>query len=735
MFGLSLGGTCLFIFKKNILKIAIEKILYTTFFLIPISFLPIILVVPKISFPFDFGLRVYLLILILFLICQLPFFFVGFLMSYLFMHFNKESGKVYFFDLIGASAGAFFSVLLINYFGPINSLIFLGILSSTALLLNSNHKKKLSMTVLISFVILILINSQFNVIDFTKAKGKAMNNLFVKWNSFSMVRVSGDENSSKPNPFGWGMSSVYQGFYPPKLDMDIDADAYTPITKFDGDFNKIEFLKYDVTSFIYHLSNFSNVLIIGPGGGRDVLAALVFGSRKIVGVEVNPIITNDIMRKRFRQYSGNLYCLDDVEIIVDDARSYIRNSKSKYDIIQASLVDTWAATNAGAYSLSENNLYTVEAIAEYIDHLIANGYLTISRWYGGESHRLTVLYLKAAEKLAIRNVSKHIVLIKNGQVVNHIFKKSEFNDAEIEKISQLAEKMKFEILYMPHFKSENKYTQIINSRRLDEFINIHSNLYLKASTDDSPFFFNKILFRSVPSVLLGTTKDVGIFLLYGLFIISLLLSLTLIVVPLYLNKKDVFEKEVKSKFLYLIYFSLLGMAFMLIEISFLQKFMIFLGYPIYSITVVIFSLLIFAGIGSFLTTKIIQDKLKSYLRIILLVIIGIVFCYNLSLYPLFNKLLGTGIKIRILISIFLLSIMGIFMGMPFPVGIRLLGLKYKELIPFCWSLNGVFSVIGSIFAVILAMNIGFMKTIFLATSLYFIAFITLVLIKTEFRKS
>ncbi|HDZ76793.1 MAG TPA: hypothetical protein ENH41_01755 [Candidatus Omnitrophica bacterium] len=336
--------------------------------------------------------------------------------------------------------------------------------------------------------------------------------------------------------------------------MRIDASAYTPITKFDGNLKKVEFLKYDVTSFAYHLSNFPDVLIIGPGGGRDVLTALIFGSRKIIGVEINSIITNDIMKERFKKYSGNLYSLDNVEIIVDDARNYIRNSKRKYDIIQASLVDTWAATNAGAYSLSENNLYTVEAMAEYINHLTGNGYLTTSRWHGVNSYKLTVLYLKAAEKLAIKNAGRHIVLIKTGKIVNHIFKKSEFKEAEIKKISQLADKMKFEILYMPYFKKENKYTQLINSKDLDKFIDTYSILYLKASTDDSPFFFNKIQFKSVPSVLLGMTQDIGIFLLYGLFIISSFLSLILIAVPLYLNKKDLFKKEAKSKFLYLIYF-------------------------------------------------------------------------------------------------------------------------------------------------------------------------------------
>jgi len=548
-----------------------------------------------------------------------------------------------------------------------------------------------------------------------------MNNLYAKWNSFSMVRVYGHENSSNPEPFGWGMSSMYRGPYSTKLNLDIDADAYSPITKFDGDLKKVEFLRYDVTAFAYYLSNQSYVLIIGPGGGRDVLTALIFENKKVLGVEVNPIIVDDIMKGRFREYSGNLYLRNDVEIVVDDARSYIRNSEDRYDVIQASLVDTWAATNAGAYSLSENNLYTVEATTEYIDHLTENGYLTISRWHGVNSLKLTILYLKAAEKLGIENANKHIVIIKSGRVVNHIFKKSEFDDSELQKISNLAAEMNFTILYMPNSKINNEYSQIINSKNLDEFIDDHP-MDLKPSTDDCPFFFNNKRLRSVPGILYGTTKDVGIFLLYGLFIVALFLTFILIIIPAYLNRGDLFKNETKSKFSYLIYFSLLGISFMIVEVSFLQKFMLFLGHPIYSIMVVIFSLLLFAGSGSFITNKIIQEKLIPRLKIILLLAIGIVFCYNLSLYPLFTELLGLDVKIRILISILLLGMMGIIMGMPFPIGIKLVGLKYKELIPFCWSLNGVFSVLGSILAVILSMNIGFTKTIFLAVILYIIAY-------------
>ena len=732
MLGLSFGSAFLFMFKGKFLNIPIEKILYSTFLVTAVGFTAILIVVPKINFLFNLEPKAFLLALILFLICQFPFFMVGFLTSYLFMNLSKESGKIYFFDLVGAGAGALFSVLLINYLGAINSLIFLGIISSIALLINSLPKKLIiSVVVFITFITLMIINYRLGVFNIPSLK---VNNLFTKWNSFSMIRVYGNENSLESVPTIWGMSSEYQGTYPPALSMDIDANAFSPIIKFDGDFKKLENLKYNVISLGYYLTNSPNVLIMGPGGGKDALTALLFNSKKILGVEINPTIVNDVMKKRFKEYSGNLYNLDSVEIVVDDARSYIRNSKEKYDIIQASLVDTWAAANTGAYSLSENNIYTVEAMSEFINHLSPNGYLSISRWYGGDSEKLAVIYLKAAEKLVIQNANKHIAIVQGGDMVTLLFKKTELDNSEIEKILQIANQMKFKILYLPGSKETYEYSGMINSQNLDQFINNNSDIYLKASTDDSPFFFNKIPFYSVPSVLSGAVQDVGIFLLYGLFIICLFLSLTLITAQLYFNRYDLFENEAKTKFNYLAFFSLLGMGFMLSQMSFLQKFMIFLGHPTYSILVVIFSLLIFAGIGSFLTTRITQNKLKSRLSIILIIIIAVMLCYNFGLSPLFNVLLGLQIKFRILISIFLLSIMGIFMGMPFPIGIRSLGLQYKELIPFCWSLNGVFSVLGSILAVILAMNIGFTKTIFFAAGLYFIALIIFNLIKIEFKE-
>ena len=201
--------------------------------------------------------------------------------------------------------------------------------------------------------------------------------LFAKWNSFSRVAVYDRSHGD------WSLSSLYKGAKPETRFMDIDSAASTPIVRFDGDLSKVEYLKYELTGLAFHLMNRSvgfTTLVIGPGGGRDLLTALVFGAGRVDGVEVNPIIANDVMLGQFRDFSGSIYQNPKVNVVVDDGRSYIRRSNERYDVIQASLVDTWAATAAGAYTLTENTLYTKEAFEDYYDHLTERGMLTITRW-------------------------------------------------------------------------------------------------------------------------------------------------------------------------------------------------------------------------------------------------------------------------------------------------------------------------------------------------------------------
>jgi hypothetical protein len=729
MFGMSFGGTFSFVFRKFLEPINNSKFLFCVFFLFVLSYVPLMIFVPRCSFLFSFKVTNLLWMLLLFLICQLPFFFIGLLMSYLLQHYSEKCGTLYFFDLIGASSGSFLSVFIINAVGAINSLIVLGIFASVSFIFICQRIRRIwSILILVCFCLLLGFNAKYSMIKLEKAKGVEIpKSAFTKWNSFSMVKVKVDENPSHNYPaFGWGISPVARklALVNNSASMDIDASALTPIIKFDGDMKKIESVKYDITAFAYHIQTPSSVLIIGPGGGKDVLTALAFGCTSVKGVEINNIIVNEVMKKRFRQFSGDLYFKDNVNIIVDDARSYVRNSKEHFDIIQASLIDTWAATQAGAYSLSENNLYTVEAIGEYLNHLTDNGYLTITHWLAPTSLKLVAEYVQVLKKHGVSDPESHIVVIQSGGTINHILKRSKFTKEELEKILSVSKNLEFSPLYIPGFFSENAYSALITSKNITGIIGgLHVDI--KPSSDDSPFFFNIRKISSVPSVLLGKTRDDGIFLLYGLLLISLFLGLFLIILPIFLNRGDVFKHGANDLYLYLGFFSLLGMSFMMVELAFLQRFMLFLGHPTYSVLVVLFSILTFSGIGSYCTGKFSKASLQKNIRITLIIIAGIILLYNFSLHSLFNAFLGYDIKVRIAISIFLLGGLSFFMGMPFPVGIRIVGEKNKELIPFCWSLNGVFSVLAAIISVIFSMNFGFIDTICFAAVLYLTSFLLL----------
>src|SRR5206468_6625883 len=240
----------------------------------------------------------------------------------------------------------------------------------------------------------------FDVLDTKGHKGDHV--LFAKWNSFSRIGVYERKHGD------WSLSDAYKGPLPDTRYMDIDSAASTPILHVSTDLSNARYLRYELTAFAYHLksrdSGFGigdstgknpanpanpesripnpgfSALVIGPGGGRDLVSALVFGARHVDGVEINPIIADDVMRDRFRDFSGGIYTHPRVRIIVDDGRSFVRRTPDRYDVIQASLVDTWAATAAGAYTLTENTLYTVEAFNDYLDHLNETGVLSITRW-------------------------------------------------------------------------------------------------------------------------------------------------------------------------------------------------------------------------------------------------------------------------------------------------------------------------------------------------------------------
>jgi hypothetical protein len=292
----------------------------------------------------------------------LPFFFSGTVVSLAVAEAIQRVDRVYFFDLLGAAGGCLALVPLLNHFGGPNTVLATSVLFAVSAAIWYNLAGTLrgrvaAVALALGFVALIVYNWKLHPIDIHYAKGMQIRKeQFVQWNSFSRIGLAN-------NPGEW--ASIV-----------IDADAATGVARFDLDHLTAadkEKLLSEGAGFPYVLRPGAKTLVIGPGGGWDVSRAIGSGSKDVTAVEINPIIANTIMRERFPDLSNRLYFRPEVRLFVEDGRSFVRRSQEKYQVLQATLVDTWASTAAGAFALSENNLYTTDAFRDYLGHLTDDG--------------------------------------------------------------------------------------------------------------------------------------------------------------------------------------------------------------------------------------------------------------------------------------------------------------------------------------------------------------------------
>jgi hypothetical protein len=564
--------------------------------------------------------------------------------------------------------------------------------------------------------------------------------LFSKWNSFSRVGVYDREHGD------WSLSPRYTGPKPQTIFMDIDSAASTPILKFSGRLQDVDSLKAELTSLAYRLRHETaaptapplTALVIGPGGGRDLLSALVFGAGRVDGVEINPIIADDIMRGAFADYSGHVYTHPKVRISVDDGRSFVRRSSERYDVIQASLVDTWAATAAGAYTLSENSLYTVEAFTDYFDHLSEDGVIAITRWVF-DGLRLVSLAQEACARRQC-DASDRLAIVQYDKVATFLFKKQPFTPQETAALRRTADDLGFAVLYAPDDRlgprgdairalgvpRERKwntdpgdYARLILAPDRQAFYEGY-NLDVHPTTDDRPFFFHTTRLRDQFEVAFGRKMlfGNGLSALLTLIGISGGLVVLFIIGPLALTGRELLGTGWPR---WLAYFGCLGAGFMLVEVALLQRFVLLLGHPVYSLTVTLFSLLLGTGAGSYVSRSFDEGRLpRTLIRtlsgIILVAAVGI-----LVLPILIPVVIQAPRAARIAVAVLILVPAGALMGIPLPAGVRLMSARQPSLVPWAWGMNGALSVMGATLAVFIAMNWGFSATLAAGAAVYALA--------------
>jgi predicted membrane-bound spermidine synthase len=661
-----------------------------------------------------------LLMLAIYGLAALPFFAGGSVISLAVARLSGRINLVYAADLVGAAAGCLILIPLLDRLGAPGVIVASAILGSIAAVLFAPRASLWRTAPLALGAVALALTAvgtgliSFDVVDTKGHVGDRV--LFSRWNSFSRVAVYERSHGD------WSLSPRYTGPRPETRFMDIDSAASTPILRLTGDVGQADYLKYELTALAYHLKDGASdpftALVIGPGGGRDLLSALVFGASRVDGVEINPIIARDVMLDRFKAFSGGIYANPRVRIYVEDGRSFVRRSPERYDVIQASLVDTWAATAAGAYTLTENTLYTVEAFDDYLDHLSDGGVLTITRWVF-DGVRLVSLAQQACAARGV-GVADRVAVVQQDRVATFILKKTPFTGAEVQRLREVSDRLGFTPLYLPgDTAGNNDYAKLILATDRQRFYDNYPQ-DVTPTTDDRPFFFHTTKLRDQTQVAFGRTMlfGNGLSALMSLMAISAALVVAFIVGPLALSGRELLGSRWAG---WLTYFGLLGAGFMLIEVALLQRFVLLLGHPVYSLTVTLFSLLLGGGVGSFVSRHIGAERLRGWLATALLGVVALVALAAVALPWLVASAISATLATRIALAAGVLVPAGVVMGVPLPAGMRLLSAARPQLIPWAWAMNGALSVLGATVAVFIAMNWGFSMTLASGAAAYLLA--------------
>jgi hypothetical protein len=570
--------------------------------------------------------------------------------------------------------------------------------------------RSLLATVAAGLAVLLLYNSQTRRFDVRKAKGldEAGNVIFSKWNSLSRVTV-------------WGSLANDTAL------IMIDADAATEVSRQGTDLARHAYLAGRVEALAWHLRPGARALILGPGGGNDVIAALLFGAREVTAVEVNPIIARDLMSSEpLRTYTGRLFEQPGVRLVVDEARSFIRGSPQRYELILGTMVDTWAATAAGAFALTENHLYTVEAFKDYLDHLTPDGVLSLTRWYlepPDQLLRLVSVGRAAVEELGLGSAAERIVLVRGAfeqgserAYSTFLLKRSPFTPDELRRVDEVAARYAFQVLYAGGRPSSPPFQRLVEA---PDPARLWAEMPrdLSPTRDNSPFFFNTARLRDLSAVLGAEGEwrknNLGTFVLAGLLALTALATAAFIVGPLALARAGVL-RGTRAPLGWLAYFGCLGAGFIVVEVALVQKCILFLGHPTHALAVVLFALLLWSALGSALSGRLDTARLAA----VLAAVAALVATAALALSPLFDALVHLERPWRIAVVAAALAPLGLAMGMPLPMAVRLLARRQPAIIPWAWGVNGAFSVMGSAAALVIALFAGFDQALLVAAAVY-----------------
>jgi spermidine synthase len=732
LLGLGAGGVFAYLAKSRLARIETRPLAAAISCLNAVV-IPIILeIVLHVPVSLELSWNNLLKLTLLYLSAAVPFLLTGFLFSVVFARETRTITRLYGADLLGGALACLSVVPLLNWVGGPNAILFAGMVMALAggVWAPSSTMRKIAAPLAGALILLIAVNHSGRIIDVIYAKGTFRDKAwveFARWNAISRVEVDRQGDNSKT--------------------IVIDADASTYIMNVDPHAWQGTAWQKNLMASPPALANVlrphGEFAIIGPGGGVDVLRAVANGSPNVTGIEINPIIANSIMRGVYADYSYHLYERPEVHLHVTDGRSFVRNAQQQFDVVQMTLVDTWASTAAGAFALSENSLYTVDALREYFKHLKPDGMIAITRWefrQPREALRVVSVATEALHQLGVENPAKHFIVVSEGDLdedgipVVVLAKKTPFTQTEEEAVRKhLQDNEDLVALYTPSVPGQNPFSALIGRNDPRAFARDYP--YNVAPVDDNaPFFFftlktDQILHDSGLQRGIDWKVNLGVVVLGIVFVISLVAVFTFLIAPMALRGGR------RQRVLPLLYFVAVGLGYILVEIAFIQRFVLFLGHPTYALSVVIFQLLLSSGAGSLLSRRWLSETARGWMPLILLVIA--IALYTWALTGLLSSLIGLPFVVKLLVSGIVLVPLGFAMGMPFPTGLRTMAntteveLPASELgdpanlednaVEWAWAMNAASSVLGSVLAMVIAIHFGLNVTLACGAAAYALA--------------
>lgn len=712
--------------------------------------------------------RVQLLYLVLYyLALVVPFFVSGLVLGIPLAAFPARAARTYAANLVGSGLGCVAALGALALFGEVGAIIFAAILAALgagALALEVKREARFvrreargvrretrfvrcetglvigALGLIVVWSVLLIAPPRALDVQLSPYRSLSQTMLlpdarivFSATNAFSRVQVV-ESRAIRSAP---GLSLTYRGDLPMQRALFKDAESVSPLT----DIAPPTLLDALPVTLAYRLHPNARALILEPGGGLEVLAALNAGAREIVVSEENPLIAHVA-----RTFAPRVFADARVRVVTVSARSFLARTREKFDVVHLALSEPFRPVTAGAYALGENYLYTREAFREYLEHLTDDGILVVHRWLQlppTEETRAGVLAITALEDTAVsgRRLAlsqgegssvEYLLALRSFSTMLILVKRTPFTAREIEIARAFADAQQFDWVAAPnldvretnryHFLPHNDYLAafqpLFDTTRRASFIASYA-YDITPPTDDRPFFFHFFKWEQTPQVLqlLGKTWQPfggsGYLILFALLALSVLASVALILAPLVALRAN-FAAHLARAPRELIYFAALGIGFLFIEIPLIQRFILFLDHPVYAFATVVFALLLASGVGSSISARV-------PLRGVLVALIIAIVIYPLFLPFVFQLALGYPFEWRVVMAFALIAPLGFLMGIPFPKGIARLNANAPSLVPLAWGVNGCASVLSSILSTIGALTFGFGAVMLAGAGAYVVA--------------